>query len=863
MGNYKSRPPSSCSDEFKKKISEGYSLARSRLNDDVKQRSASWTPLQNAAFDGRAEIFSSLLDDVEARAPHDLSLLHLIAAGHGAEQAEKLGVLFGACGTDEAKRRALLSHTTTHGFSALQLAIHKADVSVVSALLESGADPAFVGGPPALPALHIAAMAGSSPITRLLLRSGATVLATDSCQFTALHCAAYFGHESVMRELLAHGADPNMRGAVSDRPLHLAASKGAKAPVEALLEAGADPALTDDEANSALHFAAKAGHTAVIQLLLQRSPAPAKLLSMRNMYGDAALHVSCYAGRQEASKALVAAGSAQFIAAENVFSETPLHAACTSGRSIELVAYLLRQPGVDPNCQGSDGHTPLHSACYHGHVAVVQFLLENGADQSLTARAEQRTATTVGGLAFAARAESIPSGSSLTPSSTNGATPGEEQLQTPVLWAYEKGHDRIVALLKHYANKQGNNDVCSEYSSGDSSYTPLPSPLGRLRSMTKEKADILQLRAALNANFHVNLSDIEFQEAIGSGSFGKVYRGTFKGRPVAIKRYRATAFGSKSEVDMLCREVSILCRVQHPNVLAFVGAALDDPSSFAIITEFVESGSLFSLLHEQKRVLECAFRLRIAMDVAQGMRYLHDGATKPVIHRDLNSHNILIHSTGRAVVADFGESRFAGAPEESNNMTKQPGNLRWMAPEVFSCAGRYDRRADVFSYALCVWELHSAELPFAHLKPAAAAAEMAYKRARPPLPNEASLQFPDHVIRLLNTAWSHEPDSRPDFSQIVTLLAPFVDRDDAMDTSSSSATLTRDARGGVTGGGGGGAVSQLKTKWEQAPPTLPLPERDALGRSTGIGALHGWISTGTVEELRARLDKNGYIVQQF
>ncbi len=51
-----------------------------------------------------------------------------------------------------------------------------------------------------------------------------------------------------------------------------------------------------------------------------------------------------------------------------------------------------------------------------------------------------------------------------------------------------------------------------------------------------------------------------------------------------------------------------------------------------------------------------------------------------------------------------------------------------MAPEIFTQCGRYDRKADVFSYALCIWEIHAAELPFAQLKPAAAAAEMAYKR---------------------------------------------------------------------------------------------------------------------------------------
>ena len=124
---------------------------------------------------------------------------------------------------------------------------------------------------------------------------------------------------------------------------------------------------------------------------------------------------------------------------------------------------------------------------------------------------------------------------------------------TRVPWAYERGHDALVALLKQYANKRP-DDVCSEYSSGelifdaflrnngivhcsgDGSYTPLPSPLGRLRSITKEKVGILQLRSRLPTQYHLSLADIELQEAVGAGSFGKVYRGTLQGRTVAIKR---------------------------------------------------------------------------------------------------------------------------------------------------------------------------------------------------------------------------------------------------------------------------------------------------------------------------------------
>ena len=98
------------------------------------------------------------------------------------------------------------------------------------------------------------------------------------------------------------------------------------------------------------------------------------------------------------------------------------------------------------------------------------------------------------------------------------------------------------------------------------------------------------------------------------------------------------------------------------------------------------------------------------------------------------------------MVADFGESRFLTNLCEQN-MTKQPGNLRWMAPEVFTQCTKYSGKvgrvqsetsscilsscllsqADVFSFGLCLWELLAAELPFSHLKPAAAAADMAFR----------------------------------------------------------------------------------------------------------------------------------------
>lgn len=72
--------------------------------------------------------------------------------------------------------------------------------------------------------------------------------------------------------------------------------------------------------------------------------------------------------------------------------------------------------------------------------------------------------------------------------------------------------------------------------------------------------------------------------------------------------------------------------VQYPNFLL---------QQFAIVTEYVPGGSLFSTLHEQKRSIDTLTRYNIALDVAKGMHYLHT-LPQPIIHRDLNSHNILL-----------------------------------------------------------------------------------------------------------------------------------------------------------------------------------------------------------------------------
>uniref|UniRef100_A0A8C5R0I6 TNNI3 interacting kinase n=1 Tax=Leptobrachium leishanense TaxID=445787 RepID=A0A8C5R0I6_9ANUR len=490
------------------------------------------------------------------------------------------------CGGNKAHIRTLMlkglrpSRLTKNGFTALHMAAYRDNAELLTALLHGGADIQQVGYG-ALTALHIAAIAGNHEAVDILLQHGAYVNVQDAVFFTPLHIAAYNGHEQVTRLLLKFGADVNMSGEVGDRPLHLASAKGFLTITKLLLEEGskADVNAQDNEDHVPLHFCSRFGHHEIVKYLLQTNSDVQP--HVVNIYGDTPLHLACYNGKYEVVKELVHLSGTESLLKENIFSETAFHSACTYGKNLEMVKFLLDQNVVNINHQGRDGHT--------GEIRFIFFVLSN---------CYSKTSLTT--------------------------------------FPINKCHDGIVTLLKHY-KRPLDESPCNEYSQpgGDGSYVSVPSPLGKIKSMTKEKADVLLLRASLPSHFHLPISEIECHEIIGSGSFGKVYKGRCRNKVVAVKRYRANTFCSKSDVDMFCREVSILSRLNHPCVIQFVGACLDDPSQFAIVTQYISGGSLFSLLHEQKRNLDLQSKLIIAIDVAKGMEYLHN-LTYPIIHRDLN-----------------------------------------------------------------------------------------------------------------------------------------------------------------------------------------------------------------------------------
>ncbi|KAI4828489.1 hypothetical protein KUCAC02_022574 [Chaenocephalus aceratus] len=779
MGNYKSRPSQTCTDEWKKKVGESYSLIVEKLDDDFTLKDSELGQLQLAFSSDEA--FRKV--NVSYRTEKGLSLLHLCCA----------------CGGNKEHVHTLMlkglqpSRLSRNGFTALHLAAYKDNAELLTALLHGGSDVQQVGYG-ALTALHIATMAGHHEAADILLQHGANVNVQDAVFFSPLHIASYNNYEQLAKLLLKFGADVNASGEVGDRPLHLAAARGFLCIIKLLLGDGskANVNALDNEDHVPLHFCARFGHHEIVRFLLQGNfdVQPHSV----NIYGDTPLHLACYNGKCEAAKELIQLSGTDSLTKENIFSETALHSACTYGKALEMVKFLLSQNAMSINTQGRDGHTALHSACFHGHIRLVQFLLDSGADMNLVACDPSRSS-------------------------------GEKDEQTC--------HDAIVTLLKHYIRPD--DSPCNEYSQpgGDGSYVSVPSPLGKIKSMTKEKAEVLLLRASLPSHFYLQLSELEFNEIIGSGSFGKVYRGKCRNKVVAIKRYRANTFCSKSDVDMFCREVSILCRLDHPCIIQFIGACLDDPSQFAIVTQYVSGGSLFSLLHEQKRLIDLQSKLIIAIDVAKGMEYLHN-LTQPIIHRDLNSHNILLYEDGHAVVADFGE--------------------------VFTQCTRYSVKADMFSYALCLWELLTGEIPFAHLKPAAAAADMAYHHIRPPV----GYSIPKPISAFLMRGWNACPEDRPEFSEVVSNLEECLCNIELMSpaSSNSSGSLSPSSSSDCLLGRGGPGRTQVAALRSRFELEYALNTRAyAIWTQNEQRRASGGLS---LEELRRNMqfspiDRNGYV----
>ena len=196
-------------------------------------------------------------------------------------------------------------------------------------------------------------------------------------------------------------------------------------------------------------------------------------------------------------------------------------------------------------------------------------------------------------------------------------------------------------------------------------------------------------------------------KVLGEGGWGRVVVGSFRGQDVAMKQLHSIISSSDYYRDLLRREISLMAKVRHPNLLLFMAAVLDSPSNTPIIITELMDTNLRQAYHNAQ-LTNNGVKLSILRDVSAALNYLHL-QSNPIIHRDVSSANVLLlalpNNKWRGKLSDFGSANLV-----QHASTPGPGAAMYTAPEVFK-GEQQTTKMDVFSFGKLLCEVLSNRLP--------------------------------------------------------------------------------------------------------------------------------------------------------
>lgn len=275
---------------------------------------------------------------------------------------------------------------------------------------------------------------------------------------------------------------------------------------------------------------------------------------------------------------------------------------------------------------------------------------------------------------------------------------------------------------------------------------------------------------------------------IGHGGFGLVYRGVLNdGRKVAIKFMDQAGKQGEEEFKV---EVELLSRLHSPYLLALFGYCSDSNHKL-LVYEFMANGGLQEHLYPVNNSnvtpvkLDWETRLRIALEAAKGLEYLHEHVSPPVIHRDFKSSNILLDKKFHAKVSDFGLAKLGPDRAGGHVSTRVLGTQGYVAPE-YALTGHLTTKSDVYSYGVVLLELLTGRVPVDMKRPPGEGVlvswalplltdrEKVVKIMDPSLEGQYSMKEVVQVAAIAAMCVQPEADYRPLMADVVQSLVPLV-----------------------------------------------------------------------------------------
>ncbi|PKY15805.1 kinase-like protein [Rhizophagus irregularis] len=250
------------------------------------------------------------------------------------------------------------------------------------------------------------------------------------------------------------------------------------------------------------------------------------------------------------------------------------------------------------------------------------------------------------------------------------------------------------------------------------------------------------------------------QKAIGSGGFSSVYIAYWKNTSVkyAIKKFKET-----SKEEEINNEIKIMkIASHHPNIIRFYGITkLQYENKYSLVLEHAEHGTLRDYLRKNAITFRWNEQLKFAKEISSAILWLHDD--REIVHRDLHPNNVLIHQN-TIKLADFGRSSLKGTKgTDCYNTDEVWGIMPYVDPKALNRNIPYkiNEKSDIYNLGFLFWELTSRKPPFDDLENDHITCKiLSGKREEPVL--DTNVKF----IELYQKCWKHEPDERPNISQV-------------------------------------------------------------------------------------------------